>query len=220
MSTENTLSKFNLFLLLSIVVILTMTLCLAIHKYQVRKPGSVPENLPKFSVNTVKAIDGVLSGELERIQAAGLLYSIHEAELVYHVSKYEKAISELSTSEEKLHSIESKFLAYKEALGDTDLFRTHSVEVSLVSTKPDSWAVLPGSVPSAAVGPDYAHWLNKWVYVSELGVFFCSATTVDGTLSVLSDKEGTVTSEVTLLGPKILVNTADELEQLRQRWNN
>lgn len=177
------------------------------------------EDLPTFTVASANAIQAVSKGELEILQAAHLLYSIHSKELESCQLLLEKALEEKEIAVTSESVLRAEFLQYKDTLGNTDLFKTNTLQLQVVTSVPPSWTTPPNTSAVLAVGPSQKTWLNKWVYLENYGIYFCSSISKEEGLFLLGEKEETVSCEVVLLGDQILVSSSNELKQFQDRWN-
>lgn len=176
-----------------------------------------------FTKSVLNSFSEVSKGNIDIRTAVCMISDLHESAIKAAKDEADKSKSESVRTWAELEELKKTFEAYRETLGDTDLYKTTHMSVQITKTRPADWKNTVND-HVASVSANLSHWLNKWTYVPGIGIVFCCEVNSSTTYSMeIFDEsaevvDSCISKDVVLLGQRVIKE--EEISSIQEMWNS
>lgn len=176
----------------------------------------------EYLTSVINAFSSIKSNDIDVRKAACMISDLHESAIKDIQEELNTVVAEKNKVKEESDEIKSTFESYKEILGETDLYKTTKVSVQTTPVRPSEWKNTTND-HIAAVSPEMSSWLNKWAYISGIGIVFCCETCNVPNVSMVvyigeALGEEVSNKDAVLLGQRVV--SEEEIKKIQEMWNS
>lgn len=175
-----------------------------------------------FLKNVLNSFVEVQQGKIDPRTAACMINDLHSSSIKSLEDEIVGKTSDKVSAIKELEELKTTFESYRNALGETDLYKVTSIPVQITPSRPAEWKNTTND-RIAAVSKGLSAWLNKWAYVPGFGIVFCCETCDSPNYSLLILDEMAIgdvceKKDVVLLGQRIIKE--GEIASIIEMWNS